>query len=88
MEVTTVRRILGLLVLALALTGCDSNLTDYEKGYNEGVAGARTARKNLGDAGDGMPVGLTLPAGKVDKDKSTDWNTGYRQGWNTEFKKF
>lgn len=65
-------------------------LSDYDKGFNNGVEVMRQARQEAGELGAGaVKVGTDFRTafGPIDDSKSPDWNAGFQRGLDAEYER-
>lgn len=75
--------VVGLLIVAGCGDGKRVPITDYDKGYNEGVNVVRESRQKMGELVTGaVMVGTEIrnAVGPINESKNADWNAGTRKG--------
>lgn len=81
-------RILCVVVLLATSSGCKVAVSDFQRGYNEGVSVIRHGRAQGGFEAfcftGGAQVMVAIDTIPTDKGKTADWNAGFRQGFKDE----
>ena len=71
----------GMAVVLAFLVGCN----EHDQGVREGREAARKLRGDSGEVGvRATKVGVDLYPGKINDKKSSEWNSGFREGFKKE----